>query len=205
MSGGALNLNGAGAIASAVVTISGNGALTTDGDGIADTAAVSVAGANGILRVNGADTIGSLTQTGGFVNGTSTPVSYTHLDVYKRQFVSNATLIVDGANSSVTLSGSEEIGALLGNSGADMTGTLTLDGASTVLTLNGSTFDSRVAGLVTGTGAVSYTHLDVYKRQGVGSRQDQRAAAHFGQIPGVARGVVGYAPAEGAVGRIARR
>ncbi|GAB1478660.1 hypothetical protein MASR2M74_12080 [Paracoccaceae bacterium] len=131
--GGALNLNGVGAIASAVVTISGNGALTTDGDGIADTAAVSVAGANGILRVNGTETIGSLTQTGGFVNGTST--------------LTTTSFDQTGGTTSGTVTVST--GTFTQNGGTIGTGTtVTQSGGAT---MSGGT----VAGLLTGAGTVT--------------------------------------------------
>lgn len=74
-------------------------------------------------------------------------------------FISTANLIVDGANSSATLTGSETIGALLGNGpGIATTGTVTLTGAGTILTLNGtSAFDSQIGSLVTGTGTLNVT------------------------------------------------
>ncbi len=151
-SGGALNLNGVGAIASAVVTISGNGALTTDGDGIADTAAVSVAGANGILRVNGTETIGSLTQNGGFVNGTSTLTTTSFaqtggttsgtVTVSTGTFSQNGGTI--GTGTTVTQSG----GATM--SGGSVAGVLT--GAGTVTVQTGTT---------TVTGTIASTNVTV--------------------------------------------
>ena len=70
---GTLAETGAGSIDTAgnSIAVSGTGILSTDGNGIADNEAVSVAD-TGALTVNGADTIASLTQTGGTVNGTST-------------------------------------------------------------------------------------------------------------------------------------
>ena len=70
---GTLAETGAGSIDTAgnSIAVSGTGILSTDGNGIADNEAVSVAD-TGALTVNGADTIASLTQTGGTVNGAST-------------------------------------------------------------------------------------------------------------------------------------
>ena len=69
---GTLAETGAGSIDTSgnTISLSGTGILSTDGNGIADNEAVSVAGSSA-LTVNGADTIASLTQTGGTVNGTS--------------------------------------------------------------------------------------------------------------------------------------
>lgn len=172
VAGGALNLNGAGAIASTVVTISGNGALTTDGDGIADAAAVSVAG-TGILRVDGTETIASLTQTGGFVNGTST-LTTTSFDqtggttsgtvtVATGTFTQNGGTIGTGTtvtqSTSATLSGGT-IAGTLGGAGAVtvQTGTTTVTGT---ITSTDVTVASGELSLDSGAGLTPATDLTV--------------------------------------------
>lgn len=173
VSGGALNLNGAGAIASTVVTISGNGALTTDGDGISDTAAVSVAGANGTLRVDGTDTIGSLTQTGGFVNGTSTLTTNSFaqtggttsgtVTVATGTFTQNGGTIGTGTtvtqSTSATLSGGTVAGTLAGAGAVTVqTGTTTVTGT---ITSTNVTVASGELSLDSGAGLTTTTDLTV--------------------------------------------
>ncbi|MFN4158032.1 MAG: beta strand repeat-containing protein, partial [Gemmobacter sp.] len=68
VAGGTVNLTGTGSVDTSGNTIEVTaGTLTNDGDGIANTEAVLISG--GTLTTTGADTIASLTQSGGLVNG----------------------------------------------------------------------------------------------------------------------------------------
>ena len=90
------------------------------------------------------------------------PVSYTHLDVYKRQ----TTYTYDAANRLVQT----VTNAITTTYAYDGWGTLireTRDGLTTDLVLDEQVTLPRVLAAIRSDGykAVSYTHLDVYKRQ----------------------------------------
>ena len=75
-----------------------------------------------------------------------TSVSYTHLDVYKRQVLDDVCMDVRAG----------EVLALMGENGA---------GKSTLIKII-TGVEKADAGEIVYMGPVSYTHLDVYKRQG---------------------------------------
>lgn len=142
---------------SAQLTYQGTGSLTLTGTNAltGNLTSSGLGGGNdgtddGAINITGAGTVAS-----GFIvaldGGTITTDG--------GALVSNANLIVDGANSSATLTGSETIGALLGNGpGIATTGTVTLTGVGTILTLNGSSpFGSIIGSDVTGTGTLNVT------------------------------------------------
>ena len=84
---------------------------------------------------------------------TSTPVSYTHLDVYKRQ--TSSCFLTHLIDSAVSITLQPDTGVSKRLSAA----------AQEILFNSGNEISWRTVSI-----AVSYTHLDVYKRQVKGNR-----------------------------------
>ncbi|MEN3793648.1 hypothetical protein, partial [Fulvimarina sp. MAC3] len=140
---GTLNETGTGSINTSgnSVTVAG-GTLTTDGNGIADDEAVTVSA--GTLTINGNDTIASLGQSGGTVNGNAAlgvtgafnqtgGTTGGTVDVNSASFTQSGGAIVAGGTS-VTSSGAQSLqnGTIAGT--LDGAGAITVSGGTTSLT-----------------------------------------------------------------------
>jgi len=152
VSGGALNLQGNGAIASTAVNVTGNGSLTTDGGGLAAGATVLVDD-TGVLAVNGAETITTLTQQGGFVNGTGT--------LNTTAFDQSGGGVVSGTVTVNTATFTQNNGTISAGNTVNQTTSATLSGGSIVGVLGGNGAVTVQTGTTTLTGAITSTNVTV--------------------------------------------
>ena len=92
------------------------------------------------------------------------PVSYTHLDVYKRQASAGAKFIAEKIDDvfAIALGYFEQTQDVQGI----FSGRIIDVHKDTVMLVDGDIADREVVDHPGGVGTVSYTHLDVYKRQG---------------------------------------
>ena len=107
--------------------------------------------------------------SGGVVINSLEPVSYTHLDVYKRQGLNAAVdLAAQAAFHDLTLALGRDIQTCLLYTSCDAVAAHH-DGVALGEGQVGHAAEAEADGAVDcGAGAVSYTHLDVYKRQACG-------------------------------------
>ena len=87
-------------------------------------------------------------------------VSYTHLDVYKRQENNNVQLIMDVEDLKINIETAINVGLILNEILTNSIKYAFPDGAKGNIFINFHRTDNHY--ILT---AVSYTHLDVYKRQ----------------------------------------
>ena len=154
VSSGTLALSSAGTVDTSTNSILVNGGtLTNDGNGIADSEAVTVS--SGTMTTSGADTIGSLIQSGGTVGGAGVLTAAT----YTQSGGSDLTGSVS-TTTSATLNGGTISGTLSGAVATVQTGTTTVtgtisgnvivDGAGRLRIAN----SAAIGGTITTTGSV---------------------------------------------------
>jgi autotransporter-associated beta strand protein len=152
VTGGTMNLTGSGALASTDVQVTGTGSLTTDGGGLASGATVLVDD-TGVLAVNGTETITTLDQQGGFVNGTGT--------LNTTGFTQTGGGVVSGTVTVSTSTFEQDDGEIQSGATVAQSTSATLKGGTIAGTLEGAGAVTVETGTTTVTGAITSTDVTV--------------------------------------------